>query len=68
MAAELTSEEVVTMLLTSKEILNSKQRKNFYVSNHKINTLGDFLHEVPFKKKIPEVESIENLKYRFITK
>lgn len=67
MAAELTSEEIVTKLLTSNEILKPKD-KNFYMSKPKSGTLGDFLLEFPLKRKIPDVKPIEELRYRFITK
>ena len=67
MTADLTSEEIVTKLLTSNEIIKRK-RGNFYISNPAIDTLGDFLMEIPLEVKTPELKSIESLKYRFIKK
>lgn len=40
--AELTSEQIVTKLLSSNEVLK-KQKGNFYISNPAVDTLGDFL-------------------------
>ncbi len=40
--AELTSEQIVTKLLSSNEILK-KQKGNFYITNPAIDTLGEFL-------------------------
>ena len=65
MTAELTSEEIVTKLLTSNEILKPN-RKNFYISEHKTNSLGSFLLKSPFKKKIPDIKTIGNSRYIFI--
>lgn len=42
--AELTSEQIVTKLLSSNEILK-KQKGNFYITNPSIDTLGEFLEE-----------------------
>lgn len=41
---ELTSEQIVTKLLSSNEILK-KQNGNFYITNPSIDTLGEFLEE-----------------------
>lgn len=65
MTADLTSEQAVTRLLTSNEIIKHK-KNNFYISNPKLDTLGDFLMEIPLEIKTPELKSIESLKYRFI--
>ena len=65
MTAELTSEEIVTKLLTSNEILKPNQ-KNFYISDYKTNSPENFLIESPLKKKIPDIRTIGNSKYIFI--
>lgn len=65
MTAELTSEEIVTRLLTSNQIIKPK-KGNFYISNPAMNTLGDYLLDMPVEIKTPELKSAESLKYRFI--
>ncbi len=40
--AEITSEQIVTKLLSSNEILK-KQNKSFFIPNPAFETLGDFL-------------------------
>ena len=45
MVAELTSEQIVTKLLTSNEILKPI-RDNFYISNDNYN-LGEYLDNLP---------------------
>lgn len=42
--AELTSEQIVTKLLSSNEIIK-KQKGNFYITNPAIDTLGEFLEK-----------------------
>lgn len=42
--ADLTSEQIVTKLLSSNEILR-RQKGNFYINNPAIDTLGEFLAE-----------------------
>ena len=65
MTAELTSEEIVTKLLTSNEIINS-DTGNFYISNPTIDTLGDYLSEIPPAIIPLEIKPIDSFKYRFI--
>ena len=63
---ELTSEEIVTDLLTSNEILKKKQG-NFYISNPLLDTLSDYLLDIDEEAPtIPEPKGIE--KYIFIKK
>ena len=61
----LASEEAVTKLLSSNEIIKPKKR-NFYISNPKVTTLGDFLLEIPLERKSLKLKTPEELKYRFI--
>lgn len=65
MTVELTAEEIVTNLLTSNEIINSKN-KNFYITNPGVN-LGDYLLSLPkdVVSEFPE-EMEEPSKYAFI--
>lgn len=65
MTAELSAEEVVTRLLTSNQILK-QQKGNFYIDNPLLDTLGDFLLELPPEIKVPEDITPEDCKYRFI--
>lgn len=60
--AELTSEQVVTKLLSSNEILKI-QNGNFYISNPAIDTLGDFLID---NWKPPVIEEKEVSRFVFI--
>ena len=69
MVAELTSEQIVTKLLTSNEILKPI-RDNFYISNDNYN-LGEYLDNLPdefYEEEIVslEFEEEENSKYVFI--
>lgn len=64
MAVELTNEEIVTRLLTSKEII--KNPKTSYISNPTIDTLGDFLLDIDETYIPPKFEKIEIPKYFFI--
>ena len=66
MTKEMTSEEIVTKLLTSNEIIKPK-RGNFYISNPSIDTLGDIIPLSALKTKPLETQSPESLKYKFIT-
>ena len=59
MTTDLTSEEIVTRLLTSNEILNPN-RKTQYISNPGIN-LGEFLDNIK-----EETQTINKGKYTFI--
>ena len=65
MTAELTSEEIVTKLLTSNEIIKP-QTGNFYISNPTLDTLGDYLSEIPPEINTVEIKPIDSFKYRFI--
>ena len=61
---ELTSEEIVTNLLTSNEILKKKQG-NFYISNPLLDTLSDYLLDID--EEIPPPPKLEEVgKYVFI--
>ena len=64
MTTELSNEEIVTKLLTSKEILNNSKLK--YISNPTINNLGDFLLDIDQEYTPPKFEKIEIPKYVFI--
>lgn len=65
MTAELSTEEVVTRLLTSNEIIINN-KKNLFISNPIIDTLGDILPVLePENEEIIE-DSAENTKYTFI--
>ena len=69
MVAELTSEQIVTKLLTYNEILKPI-RDNFYISNDNYN-LGEYLDNLPdefYEEEIVSLESEEeeNSKYVFI--
>lgn len=64
MTAELTSEEIVTRLLTSKEII--KNPKTSYISNPTLDTLGDFLLDIDEEYTPPRIEPINIPKYMFI--
>ena len=68
MATELTTEEIVTRLLNSNEILNTKP-KNFYTTT--TSNLGDYLKSLPKEnyldntaKKTQKNKDLE--KYTFI--
>lgn len=61
-AAELTSEQIVTKLLSSNEILK-KQNGNFYITNPSIDTLGEFLEE---HWELPVFEEKEISRFMFI--
>ena len=68
MTADLTTEEIVTRLLNSKEILSPKT-KNFYTTT--TSNLGDYLKNLPKEssldntaKKNPKNKDLE--KYTFI--
>ena len=65
MTVEMTSEEIVTQILSSNEILRPK-KGNFYVSNK--DTLGDFLKNLPQEEVVEETAVEKNTKYTFITK
>lgn len=65
MATELTSEEIVTQILSSNEILRPK-KGNFYISSK--NTLGDFLKNLPPEEVVEETAVEKDTKYTFITK
>ena len=65
MTVELSSEEIVTNLLSSNEILRQK-RGNFYISNPAMNTLGDFLLDIDEEYIPPKFEQKEVSKYKFI--
>lgn len=60
--AELTSEQIVTKLLSSNEILK-KQKEDFYITNPAIDTLGEFLEE---NWEIPVIEPQETPRFVFI--
>lgn len=45
MSSELTSEEIVTKLLTSNEIIKDDNKKELYISNPSSN-LGNFLEKI----------------------
>ena len=69
MTKELTTEEIVTRLLLSKEILSSKP-KNFYTTT--MSNLGDYLKSLPkeniIEKKETHRSKNKNLeKYAFIS-
>lgn len=64
MAIELTNEEIVTKLLTSREII--KNPKTNYISNPTMNTLGDFLLDIDNEHIPKKFEPIEIPKYIFI--
>ena len=65
MTAELTSEEIVTRLLSSNEVLMPK-KENFYISNPMLDTLGDFLLDVEAEYKEPPPIETKDTKYIFI--
>lgn len=65
MPIELTSEEIVTQILSSNEILRPR-KGNFYISNK--NTLGDFLKNLPEEEIVEETAVEKDTKYTFITK
>ena len=62
--AELTSEQIVTNLLSSNEIINPAKR-NFYFKNPGVN-LGDYLLNVSNDIKKSPAETTEDSKYVFI--
>jgi len=68
--AELTSEQIVTKLLVSNQILKPFREK-FYITNENYN-LGEFLENLPdefYEEEIVSLESEEeeeNSKYIFI--
>lgn len=64
MTIELTNEEIVTKLLTSREII--KNPKTSYISNPTMNTLGDFLLDIDEEYVPPKFDPIEIPKYVFI--
>ena len=64
MTKELTNEEIVTKLLTSKEIIKSP--KISYISNPSMNTLGDFLLDIDEEFTPPTFAPVEIPKYVFI--
>ena len=61
MTKELTSEEIVTKLLTSNEIIKNTNKTNFYMTNP-VSNLGDFLEKIVDE----EIEDNKNSKYSFI--
>lgn len=65
MTAEVSSEEIVTKLLTSNEIIKPKTG-NFYISNPMLDTLGDYLSEIPPETNPVEIKPIDSFKYKFI--
>ena len=65
MTAELTSEEIVTRLLISNEVLKPK-KGNFYISNPMLDTLGDFLLDAEAEYKEPPKFETKDPKYVFI--
>ncbi len=65
MTAELTSEEIVTRLLISNEVLKPK-KGNFYISNPMLDTLGDFLLDAEAEYKEPPKFETKDTKYVFI--
>ena len=65
MTAELTSEQIVTNLLSEHEILK-RSRDNFYISN-KISSLGEYLLNAPKEKVIDEQETKEVSRFSFIS-
>lgn len=62
--AELTSEQIVTNLLSSNEIIKPTN-SNFYFKNPGVN-LGDYLLNVSKDIKKSPVETTEDSKYVFI--
>lgn len=60
--AELTSEQIVTKLLSSNEIIK-RQKGNFYITNPAIDTLGEFLKE---HWEVPEFVPKEISRFVFI--
>ena len=64
MSLELTTEEVVTKLLSANEIIK-RQKNNFYTNNDM--NLGDFLKKIPMNNMETTSETNKNLKYTFIT-
>lgn len=60
--AELSSEQVVTRLLSSNEIIKPRSG-NFCITNPDIDTLGDFLEE---NWEPPEIEVKEVSRFVFI--
>ena len=65
MAAELTTEEIVTKLLSSEEILKP-QKIDKYTSQS--SNLGDFLSKFPVEQKNDDIELVADTKYTFIKK
>jgi hypothetical protein len=64
MTTDLTTEEIVTRLLNSKEILTPKT-KDFYVSTD--SNLGDYLKKISKTKKSKEPSNkLKDSKYSFI--
>ena len=65
MTTELTSEEIVTNLLSSNEILQ-KQTEHSFMSNPTSNTLGNFLLRAKEEYKTSFVTEEKSGKYVFI--
>ena len=65
MTAELTAEEIVTNILSSKEIIKDK-KNNFYISNG--FSLGEYLKKMPLEEIVQEPAIKEDSKYTFIDK
>lgn len=64
MSPELTSEEIVTNLLSSHEILK-KSKENFYITSPA--NLGDYLNNLPKPKETsPEPPEKFDSRYTFI--
>lgn len=67
MTAELSTEQVVTNLLASNDIIRVNN-KNFYITNPALDTLGDFLLDIDEEIPVPEFEYKEPSRFVFITK
>jgi len=64
LAARLSTEDIVTNLLSSNEVLR-RNKDNFYMSTP--NSLGDFLKNMPIEPETSEIQPTNELsRYTFI--
>ena len=63
--AELTSEEIVTKLLSEHQILK-RSKENFYLTNQ-TGSLGEYLLNLPEDETIIEESSAKDSRFSFIS-